>query len=956
MADRTNVFISYARDGANGQRLAVAIQKALDAHRLSCWRDETDTEAGRSWPSHIEQHLREAPAMVCVISHAALDAKRWVLREITFALREDVAVPIIPVLAEPDVQLPLAINDLQPIDMRSGITAAAVEALLHALGQVKTPTRRVEVAYLQGLLYRQKVDKAMRFYEPLEGHEFCSPSLSKVGADDEMEMAMDLIAKRYRGDGQGQESRRVEDAVDAIAHTQRLAVLGEPGAGKTHALKRVAAQLARDALADPAKPLPLFVPLREWLAPPSGDTGANAPGADLDVFLASHLDPLGENWRRLLDERRAAVLLDGLNELPTAHRKPKAKAIRALADDERVPVVVASCRKNDFVDDLRLSLDTLEILPLDEPRVRRFCSRHLRAVDAVSGEVRGEDLFWLLAGGDRVRSAWATAEQHGVTEGQFWQLRDAAQLPPKDDDWSLRVALRAAKTVKDDPRSLLALSRNPFLLKMLIEVYLQPGAGGALPKNRAQLFELFVTILIDRENARHRHLSGGSDASKGIDAPGRAGLEDALGQFAWALQHEAGSAEKVQLAMPAAQARRHVTSAQLGLAVAANLLEEGETVRFTHQLLQEYFVARGMQARVAAGTLPAETLWPSARWWARSGWEEAAVFLAGLHEHDPTPVIDWLKHAQPAVLRQCLEQSGCAAPSDAQCEELKDLWMPRLDPRHEAHPAARNAVATSLGYLQLDDRAGVGLTAKGIPAIDWVKVPGGPYLYGEDLEPRELKTFWLSRYPVTNTQFQAFIDARGYGDDEWWDGRAKRESAPAVGYWSEGNRPRETVSWYEAVAFCRWLSEQVGYEVRLPTEWEWEKAARGTEGLKYPWGAEYESGRANVDEGTAGEYDLEGTAGEYDLEETAVVGLYPQGASPYGIQDMSGNVEEWCLNEMYDQKGQTQLSGDDPRVLRGGSWLYGPDGARASGRGRGDPLIRYGDVGFRLCCVSPIAR
>jgi hypothetical protein len=90
-------------------------------------------------------------------------------------------------------------------------------------------------------------------------------------------------------------------------------------------------------------------------------------------------------------------------------------------------------------------------------------------------------------------------------------------------------------------------------------------------------------------------------------------------------------------------------------AAAASLLAVGEReVRFTHQLLQEYFTARGMRSRLASGTLPASDLWSAARWWERTGWEESAVLLAGLHADDCTPVVEWLLQAQPEVAAQCI--------------------------------------------------------------------------------------------------------------------------------------------------------------------------------------------------------------------------------------------------------------------------------------------------------------
>ena len=159
------------------------------------------------------------------------------------------------------------------------------------------------------------------------------------------------------------------------------------------------------------------------------------------------------------------------------------------------------------------------------------------------------------------------------------------------------------------------------------------------------------------------------------------------------------------------------------------------------------------------------------------------------------------------------------------------------------------------------------------------------------------------------------------------------------------NRPRETVDWYEALAFTRWLSAQLGYTITLPTEQQWEKAARGTDGREYPWGVGFKTGDANVNDTSAG---------DDSLQQTTAVGLYSHRASPYQVMDMVGNVWEWCLNK-YDQPEYTapDRSGQS-RVLRGGSWYSSPGyHAHNSGRYGPYPDNRSGRDGFRVVCSSP---
>lgn len=241
-----------------------------------------------------------------------------------------------------------------------------------------------------------------------------------------------------------------------------------------------------------------------------------------------------------------------------------------------------------------------------------------------------------------------------------------------------------------------------------------------------------------------------------------------------------------------------------------------------------------------------------------------------------------------------------------------------------------------------DPRLGLGVDVKsGLPDIDWINVPAGVFTFqrGERLH---LDEFCISRYPVTNRQFQAFIADRGYDTDEWWEGLQKPDTAHEP-YWKEGNRPVEQVDWYEAMAFCRWLSSRMKLDIRLPTEEQWEKASRGTDGREYPWGNGYKTGYANIDE--TGRED-----GIYYLEETSAVGIYPHGQSPYGLMDMAGNVWEWCLNKWDDPKMVTADLSGSGRVVRGGSWGLNSEHCRSSSRLPGHPFVRYFDRGFRLVC------
>jgi formylglycine-generating enzyme required for sulfatase activity len=203
--------------------------------------------------------------------------------------------------------------------------------------------------------------------------------------------------------------------------------------------------------------------------------------------------------------------------------------------------------------------------------------------------------------------------------------------------------------------------------------------------------------------------------------------------------------------------------------------------------------------------------------------------------------------------------------------------------------------------------------------------------------------FFIAKYPITWVQYEAFLTAKdGFHDPAWWKGCPFDIDKPGRQFNPYANHPAESLCWYEAVAFCRWLSNRLGYEISLPREWQWQQAATGKDPKKnhvYPWGMDRDNGRANTYES--------------ELGRTTAVGMYPHGASPVGALDMAGNVWEWCLNE-FDRPRQVGLTGEASRVLLGGSFSGGRVYARAASRLDLHPRYRRSSVGFRVSCASPI--
>jgi formylglycine-generating enzyme required for sulfatase activity len=213
-----------------------------------------------------------------------------------------------------------------------------------------------------------------------------------------------------------------------------------------------------------------------------------------------------------------------------------------------------------------------------------------------------------------------------------------------------------------------------------------------------------------------------------------------------------------------------------------------------------------------------------------------------------------------------------------------------------------------------------------------------------------LPTYYIGKTPVTNAQFRLFVEGDGYTNraywsDEGWEWRTSNKcTQPALWndkQWNGDAQPVVGVSWYEAAAYCRWLRAQTGDNYRLPSEAEWEKAARGTDGRIYPWGNQGpDKTRANFIKAVG---------------HTTPVGSYPAGASPYGVLDMAGNVWEWTrsIYQKYpyhpdDGREEGNKPEEKQFTLRGGSWVDDRTGVRCGSRIRNDPYFRNIDRGFRV--------
>ncbi len=268
-----------------------------------------------------------------------------------------------------------------------------------------------------------------------------------------------------------------------------------------------------------------------------------------------------------------------------------------------------------------------------------------------------------------------------------------------------------------------------------------------------------------------------------------------------------------------------------------------------------------------------------------------------------------------------------SAPADEEGEEG--------DAAAEADEGAGDAEAESEAAAESEAPAPM--------AEEMVEIPAGTYTIGQDgSKPKngpahevELAAYEIDRFEVTNDEFARFVEETGYttyaesqGSKSWQDAAADK-----------GNHPVVYVTWDDAVAYCDWAGK------RLPTEEEWEVAARGEDGRLYPWGDEFPGDEAVAEFGNL--Y-------ETGLRSTFPVGAFEQGVSPFGLYDVAGNVREWTSSAFLPYPGAAAdadpFFGEDKRVHRGGGWFDGQDGEVVTtyNRNAGPPETSANDdIGFR---------
>ena len=769
---------------------------------------------------------------------------------------------------------------------------------------------------------------------------------------------------------------------DMISREPALVVLGDPGGGKSTLLKHLALQLANVLLRTAqistlhacgwpyARPhLPIRVELRHfsaWLQEPQ--QAQIAWNRALWKYLEFHCEQkqlaqparISELLQRWYESYGALLLLDGLDEVPSG--EPLERVINVIQALRNIPTampshLVVTCRIGDYRDYPERQLPnwtSAPILPLSERLQALFVQQWYATLEQLGRRLDKDpvELQRQLLDQLRLRTDLEVLAENPLLLTMMTQIHSEDYLPES------RIKLYESCVDK------------------LLHVWRKQDVQEALPQVlRLEKWSNEKTLDLLKYLGYRAHVLGTQARSneeqevndkkqKFADLPEadlRAEAQRYFSRFPDTLYF--GAAERAGCFLRFINHHGNGVLHQVGPA----------TYAFPHRTFQEYF---------AAMRLIDQAYWPDQTLYERilavidaSQWQQvlklalSALNLNGRIADAADVLMKLLETCQPltahgaqraTIIGELVQELaddqllGTYTGSRLKPALINDHLLPLFSEQAAEMPIkVRLAGTLVLGQLG-DPRPGVATLE---PA--WVEVPAGPFLYGssdadkaarDNEKPQrtlELPAYCIARYPVTNAQFRLFMEHGGYTDDRWWTpaGLQQRNAEQ----WREPrwfddsrfngpNQPVVGVSWYEAVAYCAWLSATLGYKVRLPSEAEWEKAARGPAGNIYPWGNKWNEARVNA---------------ENRLEKTSPVGMFPLGKSPCRALDMAGNVWEWTVSRwggtdpvlpasILDINNETDV------LVRGGAWDDNPRFARSASRCIRPPYDGYDNRGFRL--------
>ena len=716
------------------------------------------------------------------------------------------------------------------------------------------------------------------------------------------------------------------DVSEVINNTQAIVLLGDPGSGKSTFLKMLVLGLASKEDA----PLPVLVPLNAYARHLEIEKDCNLRSF-LSYYFSTrqgNLDGLAALIEDAIEQGKAVIMLDGLDEI-----------------HERRGFVAE--KVNDLVREVNI-----EPGKEDEDTVRPgnrviVTSRFVGYREAPLTDERWQEFSiqdWNMSEIEGFVSKWAQAVERAVAGGKWDEVvKEKAEEEAED----LLQAIKGNANIQ-------RLAGNPLLCTILALIKRQ---AVSLPHRRVELYERYiVTMLGEWYKARNLDFEPiGPD----LDYYELTQVLSRLALWLRETSPQSGLVTERQLRTflesyyreeEGFSHKESKVEAKIFIDAVhkySNLLVERgkQQYGFIHLAFEEYLAGKGL-----AQLSPDELVEKIRKHILEPGWQD--TIRLGIETLGIVNQQTWAAgNIVLALLDNDLEGAAANTLTLLMGEVLRDVGKVGIGSK-----AAEMVTQLLVAEMQSGDnipehRRTVGLLlgeSGWVPEDldEFVKIPAGKFLYGDDKEEREISyDYWMAKYPVTNLQYRRFVEVGGYLEKKYWseagwDWLQGQEQKVSRGYSADFSNPIVPVigvSWYEAEAYVSWMNTQKianekpeEYLVRLPNEVEWEYAVRGTDGREYPWGNEYDIHKANM---------------KTEVEGTTAVNTYPQGISPSGVWDMIGNVWEWT-SSLYDDKRSNYS-------IRGGSFNQNLSEARCSIRNNISPGAREDNIGFRVVSFSP---